>query len=246
VQSDALLANGLPPIQVSSSKRSARKAAGPSTQLLPPTSPQALPALAPSRLHKPKSRHKTKYLKAEPNGIEAGPLSLVSLINSNIKTMKRVRHTHGRFAALVANANAATGADESIDGTAPGADGFPGQMMTGPSEPAGVAAGSVQGDEENLDAVDDKVDQRPWLQRYIDAAQVQDDTPMITQHVPSAGASSMKQDSAPKVKKKSKRKRRSRLPIGIDMGEETADSCVRWMGEKVLEHVGFQGKFGSF
>jgi transcriptional activator SPT7 len=28
---------------------------------------------------------------------------------------------------------------------------------------------------------------------------------------------------------------------GIEMGEENATDCVRWMGGKVLEHAGFQG-----
>ena len=29
---------------------------------------------------------------------------------------------------------------------------------------------------------------------------------------------------------------------GIELGEENAADCLRWMSQKVLEHVGFQGK----
>ncbi|KAM6502915.1 hypothetical protein JOM56_002892 [Amanita muscaria] len=189
VQNDALLANGLPRIQVSSSKQAARIAARADGQPFPSTS---------------SSPTSQQDLKTEPHKIEAGPSSLVSLINSNIKAMKRVRHTHARFAALVANTAAATGADDSIDGAAPMPDDFPTQASAGVHGPGSM--GSVHGDEESMDVVEDRVDERPWLQRYIDAT-----------------------------------RRRSRLPTGIDMGEEITDSCVRWMGEKVLEHVGFQG-----
>ena len=28
---------------------------------------------------------------------------------------------------------------------------------------------------------------------------------------------------------------------GIELGEQNADDCIHWMGNKVLEHVGFQG-----
>lgn len=28
---------------------------------------------------------------------------------------------------------------------------------------------------------------------------------------------------------------------GLDIGEQTADDCMHWMGSKVLEHAGFQG-----
>jgi transcriptional activator SPT7 len=29
---------------------------------------------------------------------------------------------------------------------------------------------------------------------------------------------------------------------GIELGEENAGDCLQWMSQKVLEHVGFQGK----
>lgn len=217
VQSDTLLANGLPRIQVSSSKQAARILARADGQPLPSTSQQDL--------------------KTEPHKIEAGPSSLVSLINSNIKAMKRVRHTHARFAALVANT--ATGADDSIDGTAPMPDDFPTQASAVVHGPGSMW--SVHGDEESMDVVEDRVDERPWLQRYIDATRVRDNATSLSHPPIFSGAVIGKEEPVPKVKKKSKRKRRSRLPTGIDMGEEITDSCVRWMGEKVLEHVGFQG-----
>ena len=94
-------------------------------------------------------------------------------------------------------------------------------------------------EEDNVDVVNDRIDERPWLQHYIDAAQSHEDAVSAAQL---ANASSSTTDSArQKVRKKGKRKKRPRLPTGIDMGEEIADGCIRWMGEKVLDHVGFQG-----
>lgn len=29
---------------------------------------------------------------------------------------------------------------------------------------------------------------------------------------------------------------------GLDVGEQDADECLRWMGSKVLEHAGFQSE----
>ena len=156
--------------------------------------------------------------------------------------MKRVRHTHARFASLIANTAALSGADESIDGLPPttgAASGFPSQSGITMSSHLGGGSGGVTVEEENVDVVNDRIDERPWLQHYIDAAQSHEDAVSAAQP---ANASSSTTDSArQKVRKKGKRKKRPRLPTGIDMGEEIADGCIRWMGEKVLDHVGFQG-----
>ncbi|KAF8627032.1 hypothetical protein AX15_004566 [Amanita polypyramis BW_CC] len=227
VQSDALLANGLPRIQVSSSKQSARIAARSDASTPLANSPSFSSAM------KSKPQRKAKI---EPNRIESGPSSLLSMINTNLKTMKRVRHTHSRFASLLANTAVLSGADESVDGLPPtgAVDGYP-------SQAGGISGHNNIGatDEENVDVVEDRVDERPWLQHYIDAAQFRED---VVQPIDaSGGVAGLGQVPAPKVKKKGKRRRQSRLPTGVDMGEEIANNCARWMGEKVLEHVGFQG-----
>ncbi|KAK2464438.1 hypothetical protein APHAL10511_003586 [Amanita phalloides] len=246
VQSDALLANGLPRIRIASSRQCARTASKSDEQAHTLTSSIQTPSI------KHKARHKSKHTGAEPNRIEPGPMSLFSLINSNIKTMKRVRHTHARFASLIANTTALNGTDEPVDGLPPTAgtvDGLPSQAggvagSSGFGSNVGMSATGVPTEDDHIDVVNDRVDEKSWLQHYIDAAQSQENAASATQHL-STGVSgrtvSAGQLPAPKVKKKGKRKRRSRLPTGIDMGEEIADGCVRWMGEKVLEHVGFQG-----
>jgi transcriptional activator SPT7 len=161
--------------------------------------------------------------------------------------MKRVRHTHARFASLIANTAALGGTDESIDGLPPttgAAAGFPSQSGITMSSNLGGGLGGATAEEENVDVVNDRVDERPWLQHYIDAAQSHEDA------VPAAqlanASNSVTESARQKVRKKGKRKKRSRLPTGIDMGEEIADGCVRWMEEKVLDHVGFQGGLMTF
>ncbi|KAF8636847.1 hypothetical protein AX17_003221 [Amanita inopinata Kibby_2008] len=255
VQSDALLANGLPCIRVPSSTHCARMAVE-SPRLSPPLTVSCLPA----RTGKPKSRHKLKRLKLESRKIESSPTSLLSMMNTNMKTMKRVRHTHARFAALTANTATAglAGADEPMEvSAAPMSaqavmDGFINTPsgLAGLSSSGNVSTGNVVGDEESIDVVDDKVDERPWLQRYIDGAQIQDDsssTAIVSSVRPANQSNTVTSKGYPLLadakwkEKPAKGKRRSKLPIGIDMGEEIAENCARWMGEKVLEHVGFQG-----
>lgn len=174
VQSDALLANGLPQIPLSSSSSTS------TTAMIVPTSSST--SLATPR--KPKfKRRKKRPVESPP------PKSLLTLMNNNIKTMKRLRHTHAKFAALNAN-NPSNGED-----TEGGGDGAP-YSASGPVLPVVVG-----GDDDGIEAVDDKVDERPWRATI-----------------------------------KGKRKVR-----GIEIGEEAATDCMKWMGRKVLEHVGFQG-----
>ncbi|KAG6880094.1 hypothetical protein C0992_006368 [Termitomyces sp. T32_za158] len=175
VQSDALLANGLPRIPLPSSSSSSSSAAA--ALSLPSSSTLATP-------RKPKIKRRKKRLVESPP-----PKSLLTLMNNNIKTMKRLRHTHAKFAALNAN-NPSNGED-----TEGGGDGAP-FSVSGPVPPVVVG-----GDEDGVEAVDDKVDERPWRATI-----------------------------------KGKRKVR-----GIEVGEEAATDCMKWMGRKVLEHAGFQG-----
>ncbi|EAU92016.1 hypothetical protein CC1G_06003 [Coprinopsis cinerea okayama7 len=112
------------------------------------------------------------------------PKSLLNLMNSNIKTMRRMRQTHSKLSAVVATLTAT----EDPDG-----DG--GVFGLGPSTSmAGGVPGPVPTAED--DPTDDKIDERPWIDR---------------------------------------------LKGPIEIGDASAHDCINWMGEKVLEHVGFQG-----
>lgn len=165
-------------------------------------------------------------------------------MSANVKTMKRVRHTHARFASLIANTAALNGTDDSIDGLHPttgAAVSFPSQAGIGTSGHFGTGASGAALEEENVDVVNDRIDERPWLQHYIDAAQSQEDSFPAVQ--PADVSNGVTELGRKKAKKNGKRKRRPRLPSGIDMGQGIADGCVWWMGEKVLEHVGFHGVF---
>lgn len=130
VQSEELLGNGLPgiPFGPSSSKQTALKA---------------------------KVKRSKKVREAPP---PTNPKSLLSMMNNNIKTMRRLRHTHGKFAAL----NAATA---PADDEEQGGDGAPyGPSGTGAGPRAsGVAAMAPTifgvGDD---DVADDKIDESPW------------------------------------------------------------------------------------
>lgn len=164
-QSDTLLANGLPGIPYMSSSGS--------------SPPHTLD-------RKPQAKAKRRKKRPEPP-----PKSLLTTMNTNIKTMKRLRHTHAKFAAL--NVNSSN--NEDPDGGGEGLGTYGGGGGNTPT----VAAGEDDGG----GVVDDKVDERPWS-------------------VPVRG---------------------KRRISGIELGEDNAADCVRWMGGKVLEHAGFQGMF---
>ncbi|CAA7263126.1 unnamed protein product [Cyclocybe aegerita] len=91
VQSDALLANGLPGIPFG-------------------------PSCSTSHKRKAKRTKPPKRVKEEP---PSNPKSLLVMMNANIKTMRRVRHTHAKFAAMNA-ATAPPEEDENGETPAPG------------------------------------------------------------------------------------------------------------------------------
>ncbi|KAF8058681.1 hypothetical protein FPV67DRAFT_1720647 [Lyophyllum atratum] len=163
VQSDQLLANGLPDIPFASSSAT---------------------TLDSAPIRRPKIRPKRRKKQTE----EAAPKSLLRMMNGNIKTMKRLRQTHAKFAAL--NVNSTNAEDPEGGG---GGEGMPYSARGG--TPA-----MALGEEDGVD-LDEKVDERPW------SATV-------------------------------KGKRRMG---GVDIGEENAADCVKWMSGKTLEHAGFQG-----
>lgn len=149
VQSDALLPNGLPHIPYPSSS--------------------AVSGLLPNQTKHPdltsKSRPRPKRRKkgSGPGSLETEqqPKSLLVHMNNNIKTMKRVRHTHARFAALNLSLGAGAGEDDGEGGVLGGL----GAMATpgfGVAQGMGVAVTLNPLDEDGIEAVDDKVDERPW------------------------------------------------------------------------------------
>ncbi|KAG5643197.1 hypothetical protein DXG03_001357 [Asterophora parasitica] len=178
VQSDTLLANGIPEIPFASS----------SSSLYSPSSSRP----APVRKAKPKRRREKAQAQAE----ILPPKSLLALMNNNIKTMKRLRHTHAKFVALTATT---TGGE---DGEGAGGDAAAFSARGASPNTAGTGASFGTGEEEGIEAVDDKVDDRPW-------------NAMV------------------------KGKRRVR---GVEIGEENAEDCLKWMSGKMLEHAGFQGE----
>ncbi|KAF6748714.1 SAGA complex protein [Ephemerocybe angulata] len=176
-QSEGLIANGLPEIPYASSSSSV----------------------------KPKKRVRTP--KRSPTVEEQPKKSMLTLMNNNIKAMRRVRTTHAKLTALVASTG---GGEEGGEGAAGEGGAFP--MGQSSSTMGGVATSApvIAGEE---DVNDDRIDERHWLDIVYDAT------------------------NTGSLKKKGKT--RTRRPIEI--GEESAQSCTRWVGEKILEHAGFQG-----
>ncbi|KAG5635234.1 hypothetical protein H0H81_011966 [Sphagnurus paluster] len=145
VQSDAMLANGLPHIPFASSSSLSSASASSSTTPATTTA-TATPA--------PRAKRRKKPIPIPPEG--PPPKSLLSLMNNNIKTMKRLRHTHAKFAALTAS-------------TAPAEEGEEGPGYSAPAVVPGAGAGVGVGVGASVDEVDllddDKVDERPWSAR---------------------------------------------------------------------------------
>lgn len=166
-----------------------------------------VPGISPSSSSPPKQRAVS---------VRTNPKSLLSVMNANIKTMKRVRGTHAKFAALAATT--ATGGEEAmLDGEA--GVGIGTGITTGFG---GFATGLAV--EEDVLGEGDSIDERPWLARVEGKGKV-----------------------VGRGKKKAKTKRKEEMfEGGIDIGEVNAHECIKWMNEKVLEHVGFQGGFLLF
>jgi transcriptional activator SPT7 len=202
VQSDSLLNNGLPgiPFGPSSSSSSSFPNTSSSSKLQQHSSS--------SVKHKRRKPPRQQQQQRQP----ANPKSLLSMMNHNIVTMRRVRHTHAKFAALTASS--APPEDEEQ-----GAEGGGGMYGTGGGSairaglPSGIGSSSgLVGNSFGLsedEGLDDKIDEEPWT----------------------AGRG-----------KKGKVKNIS----GVEIGEANATDCLHWAGNKILEHVGFQGMLFGF
>lgn len=137
--------------------------------------------------------------------------------------MRRIRHTHSKFAAL--NATTLTNEDAEDGGSGGGATGgtvgIPGAGLSVASGFSGTDG--LVGTGENLmmasaddEILNEKVDERPWVM--------------------------MMQGKGKKDKGKSTIARVG----GIEIGEKNAWGCMQWANRKILEHVGFQGTCFSF
>lgn len=135
VQSDELLANGLPGIPF-----------GPSSSIS----------------HRNKLKRKRPKGLAPPVSSLQNPSSLLAMMNSNVKTMRRLRHTHAKFVALN-TLTAAQEEDETAEGLYGGlTNSMSGNRASGTTAFPGTVTGYGGGDD---DVVDEKIDERPWIFR---------------------------------------------------------------------------------
>ncbi|KAH7883356.1 hypothetical protein F5I97DRAFT_1904452 [Phlebopus sp. FC_14] len=208
VQNDALVANGLPCLPSIASFP-------PRSRSTPPHATQ--PDSLPSTRKRPKPKVNTKH-KQEPAAASAPPNTLLYFMNANIKTLKRVRRTHAKYAALNLNAEEGTG---QLD------------------EPPGDAAA------EEAIAVDEAVDERPWRIRLPAKTRrrgggergmggVREGAKVETDAGGNLGGTGMETGKMGVDVETDE-------PTGIELGAERACDCLRWMNGRVLEHAGFQG-----
>ncbi|KAJ7623356.1 hypothetical protein FB45DRAFT_797436 [Roridomyces roridus] len=194
VHSDALLANGLPHIPYASSDPS--------------------PALHSSSTtpHPTSSRKRRRINHPKDKDNPAKDKTLLDRMNNNLRTMRRLRHTHGRFAAL--------GIGVGMGGVQEDADLPPVQAMD-----TGVMSGLLAMPEDAMIGEDevgaavgtDEVDGRPWSD-YL-----------ATRRRRKRG------------KRRPVEAEVAEEPEQVELTAASADDCMQWMGSKVLEHAGFQG-----
>ena len=130
--------------------------------------------------------------------------------------MRRVRHTHAKFAALTASSAPPEDEEQGAEGGGGGvysSGGTGGGTATRAGLPGGVGSSSgLVGNSFGLsedDGLDDKIDEEPWT-----------------------------------VWRGKKGKAKSLS--GVEIGEANATDCLHWAGNKILEHVGFQGMLFGF
>ena len=134
MQSDSLIGNGLPGIPF-----------GPSTSRRRKDDPAA----------KRSATKSSKRQQQQQPPLPPNPKSLLCLMNQNIKTMRRVRHTHAKFAAL--NAASAPPEDDDHEGGLYGGNST--ARGLGTSTLSSFGSGFGVGDDE---IVDDRIDEAPW------------------------------------------------------------------------------------
>ncbi|GAV99288.1 saga complex protein [Lentinula edodes] len=148
VQSDALLPNGLPEFPSSASSSSS-----PRHPFLRPPIPKS-----PAQTAKKKKCRKKLPHSYRP---EDKPKALLTLMNNNVRTIKRVRHTHARFAALGLTKDSGVGNEDGEGAEA--APIFNAQTSSAVGPGPGLGTGGLGSDPMDVDeAIDDRVDERPW------------------------------------------------------------------------------------
>ncbi|EJD08192.1 uncharacterized protein FOMMEDRAFT_164896 [Fomitiporia mediterranea MF3/22] len=169
------------------------------------------------RKKKKKRRPSHRHLSSQP----APPKSLLGLINNNIRSLRRVRQLHDKFLAL----NVLDDAGSTLGGSGGGqfsqfGGGEP--MDSGFRSGLGNRNGNGNGNGmmDNPEKDDVLVDDRPWRLRL----------------------KSLQRGSSREFGRvEGDRGRGGEGGVrGLDVGEEAAGSCWRWVGRKVLEHSGFQ------
>jgi transcriptional activator SPT7 len=199
VQSDSLLNNGLPGIPF-----------GPSSSVSGTSSSSKLQQHPSSVKHK-----RRKPPKQQQQQQPANSKTLLSMMNHNIMTMRRVRHTHAKFAALTASTAPPEDEEQGAEGGGGiyGSGGTGGGTATRAGLPGGIGSSSgLVGNSFGLsedDGLDDKIDEEPWT---------------------------VWRGKKGKVKDLSE----------VEIGEANATDCLHWAGNKILEHVGFQGMLFAF
>ncbi|KAJ3993971.1 SAGA complex protein, partial [Lentinula boryana] len=145
VQADALLPNGLPEIPVASSSAQ--------HPFLKPPIPKS-PA---------QTAKKKKHRKKLPDSYrpEDKPKALLTLMNNNVRTIKRVRHTHARFAALGLAKDSGAGNEDGEGAETASTFNVPSTAVV--SAGPGLGTGGLGADPMDVEeATDDRVDERPW------------------------------------------------------------------------------------
>ncbi|KAF7783329.1 hypothetical protein Agabi119p4_2705 [Agaricus bisporus var. burnettii] len=235
-QSDTLLANGVPPIPfgpASSEQKRSRLPSLPSTSSSSSLSslstffpfhsssrssvwrPPPPPSIPKSKSPRPKPRRKASIEEPDeipPTHIENSN-ALLNLMNTNIKSMRRIRHTHSKFSAL----NATTLVNEDVEESG-GGGGIGAMPGAGPSGASGFGGDSLGGAGENSmvasaddEILNEKVDETPWVMM-----------------------------ARSKGKRGKGREKIARVG-GVEIGGKNAWGCMQWANKKILEHVGFQG-----
>ncbi|KAJ6592683.1 hypothetical protein B0H19DRAFT_1245522 [Mycena capillaripes] len=244
VHSDALLPNGLPGI--------AHPASLPLPSLPLPSSAFLPPGRRKRRKKKPKAS--TDPAKAR-NGRDEK--TLLALMSTNIRTMRRLRHTHARFAALGLGSSSGANNDEG-DGMLPPPLPLPPLGMPPPPLEAGLLAmpelPEREGEEEHAVVGENEVDDRPWGGELgiggvgMGGGRRRKGKGRVSASASGVGGLGL----GPGVGRAfgngvgtgaygaAGAEEEDEVPE-IEVGGANAERCMRWMGSKVLEHAGFQG-----
>ncbi|KAJ7454601.1 hypothetical protein B0H11DRAFT_261161 [Mycena galericulata] len=224
VHSDALLANGLPGIAHASSLPTSSAASLSSAYPAPSSSSHPAPA----------RKRRRKKDKDKAGGEKGREKTLLGLMTNNIRTMRRLRHTHARFAAL--GIGIGTGGVQEDADLPPPPPLDPGVMAGLLTMPEGQ--GEVE-DEAVVGVGADEVDARPWGEEFgigsAGARRRRKGKRRAVDRDPGLGSG-----AGADVDMKRELIEEGEQPV-IELGAANAEDCMRWMGGKVLEHAGFQG-----